>query len=73
MNDVQSFNLARTKNRPCGIGDLVYPPTVLAFINNRVFPADVLFIRREYTVGARERAMFATPASVEVDGWIEPH
>ena len=33
------------------------PRTAFAFIQNRVFRTDVLFIRPENTVGARERAM----------------
>ena len=47
------------------------PQAVVAFIYNRVFCADALFIRAENTVGARERAMVATPASIDAGRHIE--
>src|SRR5476649_1132353 len=42
---------------------------VVAFIQNRVFYTDALFIRIENTAGARERAMAATSASAHVGGY----
>jgi hypothetical protein len=43
------------KSHPHAIGDLVEKQAraIVVFINNRVFRADVLFIRTENTVGAR--------------------
>jgi len=48
-------NLRGTAARPHAISDRELKPTqtVLAFIHNRVFCTDVLFIRTENTVGAR--------------------
>jgi len=48
-------NLARTAVRPHAIGDRELKPTqsAFSFIHNRVFGADVLFIRTKNTVGAR--------------------
>jgi len=39
--------------------DTTQPQAVIAFIHNRVFGTDALFIRTKNTVGARERAMAA--------------
>jgi hypothetical protein len=45
---------------PCAIDDLVQNRRMVLGVNhNRVFCTDVLFIRTENTVGARERAMVA--------------
>jgi hypothetical protein len=40
----------------CNRRSWIKPGTVLAFVKNRVFSTDALFIRRENTVRARERA-----------------